>query len=247
MNIDTETYNKLALYPPGKQDPPHSYDAFNRGYAGIRLLPKSIVIHTTNGNKGTSFEAEANFIYRSQKISAHYLVGKKGQVAEFLSPHIVAYHAGEVWPLYRFFGNPYSIGIECHFTPGETWTLEQKKALFDLCRTLVHRYNITMIETHRKVARPQGRKVDPSGFPDDEFYAFVRNVLYNTTLTKYVTVVNANVRKEPTTRAAILRTIPKNSEVSVSSEVKGETYRGHDDWCTLAEGGYIWKDLLRVS
>lgn len=241
MNIDTETYNKLELYPPDK------YGPFQRGYAGVRLQPKSIVIHTTNGHKGTDFRAEAKFIYESKEISAHYLVGKKGEVAEFLSPHVVAYHAGALWPAYKFYGNPYSIGIECHHAVGEEWTTEQKRTLFDLCRNLIHRYNITMIETHRKIAKPNGRKVDPSDFPDSDFYPFVKQILYNTTSKTYTTVANTNVRREPNTKAQILKTIPKGNSVLIIGSVVGENYRGQDKWYQLMDGGYIWKDLLRIS
>lgn len=241
MNIDTTTYNKVLLYPPD------DFDLFSRGYAGVRIQPKSIVIHTTNGKKGTSFGAEANFIYRSRTISAHYLVGKEGQIAEFLSPHIVAYHAGAVWPAYRFYGNPYSIGIECHHTIGEEWTVRQKQALFDLCRSLVHRYGISMIETHRKIAKPSGRKVDPSDFPDSEFYPFTKRILFDTPVVTYTTVFNANVRSAPNTSSSILKTIPKNNVVQVAEIVTGEPYNGNPKWCLLLEGGYIWKDLLRIT
>lgn len=239
--IDRASYNKVLLYPPEK------FDQFHRGYAGIRILPKSIVLHTTNGKRGTDFEDEANFIYRSKEISAHYLVGKDGRIVEFLSPHIVAYHAGAVWPAYRYFGNPYSIGIECHHAVGEAWTFEQKRALFDLCRILVRQYNITLIETHRKIAKPNGRKVDPSDFPDTEVYPFIRRIFFDTPVTNYICTVNSNVRDAPTTTARILKTLSKGTTIAVAEIVEGENYRNNNKWCRLIEGGYIWKDLLRVS
>lgn len=241
MNIDRDTYNKVLLYPPEK------FSDKVRGYAGVRILPKSIVVHTTNGKKDTTFEAEANFIYKSKDISAHYLIGKEGQVVEFLSPHIVAYHAGVVWPAYRFFGNPYSIGIECHHAVGEVWTFQQKQALHDLCRDLVRRYNINLIETHRKIAKPNGRKIDPSDFPDTEFYPFVRRILFDSPVTKYTTTVNANLRTQPNTQSKIIKTILRGTVVEVLDIVQGENYRGHNQWCHLVDGGYIWKDLLRIS
>jgi len=239
--IDKTTYNKVRLYPPEK------FDQFHRGYAGIRILPKSIVVHTTNGKKGTLFENEAKFIYESQDISAHYLVGKDGRIVEFLSPHIVAYHAGAIWPAYKYFGNPYSIGIECHHAVGETWTLEQKKALFDLCRILVRQYTITLIETHRRIAKPNGRKIDPSDFPDSEFYPFVKRIFFDTPTTTYITTANTNVRSTPSTTAKILKTVPKGSSVVIAEIVTGELYRRNDKWCRLIEGGFIWKDLLRIT
>lgn len=243
MKIDAWTFDKVKLYPPGKQNPPYTYDQFHRGYAGRRDTPKSIVVHTTNGKRGTSLWAEARFIYQSQDISAHYLVGKDGEILQFLDPTIVAYHAGSVWPAYRYFGNPYSIGIECHHAVGEEWTTAQKDALFDLCNHLCKIYNMRLIDTHRKIAQPAGRKVDPSDFSDSDFYYFTGRIL--STHEKYATAYNCHVREEPSTSARITQTIPKNTTIVVQEVVSGERYRDNPDWCKLETGGYIWKNLLR--
>lgn len=237
--IDTTSFNKTLLYSP------NAFSISSRGYAGKRTTLKSIVIHTTNGKRGSSFEAEAKFIYTSNQISAHYLVGKDGRVVQFLDPMWVAYHAGRVFPAYRYYGNPYSIGIECHLTPGEQWTFDQKKSLFDLLRFLTKKYNITLIESHRKIAAPKGRKIDPSEFPDDEFYAFVRRVFNDTNFNKYLCTVNTNLREHASTSAPILRTLPKGTTLR-GQECEGEEYRGSNDWIGVEGGGYIWKNLLRV-
>jgi N-acetyl-anhydromuramyl-L-alanine amidase AmpD len=242
MNINTITWNKLTKYPP------HIFkDPLTRGYAGQRNSPKSIVIHTTNGAVGTSFGSEAKYIRDSKKISAHYLVGKEYEIAQILDPSWIAYHTGPIWAAYKLFGNPYSIGIECHHTPGETWTFEQKRALFDLCRMLCSRYQIKLIETHRKIAKPQGRKVDPSDFSDSDFYAFVKRIFHDNVPEDYITNFNCNVRNEPNTEASILHVIPKGTKINVADFVDGEKYRGNNQWALLVDGGYIWKDLLRVA
>lgn len=159
--------------------------------------PQTIVIHTTNGRYNSSYASEAGFLYASYNVSAHYLVGKKGQITRFLDPRIHrAWHAGVV--VSQRWNNNNSIGIECHYTPGEgAWPVVMKQALTDLVRQLMIAYNIkviTNIDTHRKIAIPIGRKIDPSGFNDTEFYAW-RNTLG---MRKYrVMNPQVNVRQSP--------------------------------------------------
>lgn len=158
--VDTTTYNKARLYKPGT------------GYSRRAGSPSSLVIHTTNGARGSSFAAEANFIYRSTAISSHDLIGKQGQIVQFLDagPY-AAWHAGVAL---AGFINAYSIGIECHHSVGDTWPADQRAALTERVKHYIERFGLAehMIETHRKVAVPAGRKVDPSDWPDDDFYAW---------------------------------------------------------------------------
>lgn len=158
--VDTTTYNKARLYKPGT------------GYSRRAGSPSSLVVHTTNGQRGSSFAAEANFIYRSTAISSHDLIGKQGQIVQFLDAgSYVAWHAGVAL---AGFVNTYSIGIECHHSVGDTWTSDQRAALTERVKHYIERFGIAehMIETHRKVALPAGRKVDPSDWPDADFYSW---------------------------------------------------------------------------
>jgi len=143
-----------------------------QGYSRRTITrPTSMVIHTTNGNKGSSFAGEARFLRNSPDVSAHYLIGKSGQIAEILPPSWQAWHAGVARSGYS---NNQSIGIECHHAVGETWPLAQIAALTWLTRMLMDTYTIPLerIETHRAIALPAGRKVDPSDWSDSEFYAW---------------------------------------------------------------------------
>ena len=131
---------------------------------GIR--PTSIIVHSTNGHKGSTFAAEAKFLRDSPKVSAHFLVGKEGQIAEILPTlKFRAFHAGEVLHPFR---NSASIGIENHHAIGDEWTAAQFDALTQLVRQLVQELAIgsALIERHRKVALPLGRKPDPSDWSD---------------------------------------------------------------------------------
>jgi len=160
--IDVTSYRKDTLHPVR-----HGYQA--RGGAA----PSSIVLHTTNNrNKGTSFAKEAEYLRDSAEVSAHFLIGKDGRIVQFLDPvRWQAWHAGEALPAFR---NARSIGVEHHVSVGETWTDAQHAACTWLTRELMRAYGITpdLVETHRAVALPRGRKTDPAGWSDADFLAW---------------------------------------------------------------------------
>jgi N-acetyl-anhydromuramyl-L-alanine amidase AmpD len=171
FSIDEKTYRKDLVLPPGQ------------GY-GVRaggIKPTSIIIHSTNGNKGSTFEAEANYLKNSHEVSAHYLVGKEGQIAQILPPDLMAWHAGQAKTEFQ---NLYSIGVENHHAVGDAWTVVQFQALTWLTRQLMAQFTISipMIETHRYAALPPGRKSDPDDWSDKSFYAW-RGALVPPTLT----------------------------------------------------------------
>lgn len=128
-----------------------------------------IIVHTTNGNPGSSFSGEAQYLRNSNDVSAHYLVGKQGQIAMILPPHLMAFHAGEARPGWQ---NETTIGIEVHHAIGEAWTDAQRQALTWLVLRLLEQHAIPArrVETHRAVALPPGRKIDPSDWSDQDFY-----------------------------------------------------------------------------
>jgi N-acetyl-anhydromuramyl-L-alanine amidase AmpD len=151
-----------------------SHLPLGKGYSlrpgGIK--PSAIVIHTTNSpHQNTAFEAEAAYLRDSPDVSAHFLVGKQGQIAQILHPDLAAWHAGNAL---SGFTNAHSIGIESHVSQGETWTGSQRAALTWLVRWLMSLYTISpaMVDTHRKIALPPGRKSDPEGWPDAAFYTW---------------------------------------------------------------------------
>lgn len=167
MQIDQTSYRKDTMHPPR-----YGYQA--RGGA----VPLSVIIHTTNNrNKNTAFTKEAEFIRDSPDISAHFLIGKDGRIVQFLDPvRWQAWHAGNALPLYL---NARSIGIEHHVSLGETWTGAQHDACTWLVRSLMASYGIppALVDTHRSVALPKGRKRDPEGWQDTAFYAWRSQLL----------------------------------------------------------------------
>lgn len=162
------TYNKAAKYPLPK-DP----TILGHGYGRRGSTPSSIVIHTTNNaRKNTALVGERDFLLDSADVSAHYLIGKDGTIVQFLDPRAyLAWHVGVAISAYQ---NAFSIGIELHVSVGEIPTQVQKDATAWLCSVLMLQFNILPdhIDTHRAVARPVGRKSDPEGWSDADFYAW---------------------------------------------------------------------------
>lgn len=225
--------------------------------------PQTIIIHTTNGRKNTLFGSEANFLLTSNAVSAHYLVGKQGQVAQFLDPRLHrAWHAGAV--ITQRWNNNNSIGIECHYTPGEgTWPTVMRNALTDLVKYLIDEFNITVpanIETHRFVAIPKGRKIDPSGFSDAEFYVWRRR-LFEPPMTKYRVISPVvNVRQSPKRTdnniAGILYAGDEFYSAALKLDENGEWISGKNTWAHITEGtsrgtsvsglGFVHTSVLQV-
>lgn len=159
-------YNKVAQKKPIGT----GYDRRTNG-----AKPTTAVVHSTNGNRGSSFEGECTYLLNADGVGAHFVVGKKrGQMAEIVPPELRAWHVGVVFDEYRLFGNNYSLGFELHHAVGERYPDTQFYNLTDLMQTLMVQYDIVPaeIETHRRVAKPKGRKVDPSDWLDAAFYSW---------------------------------------------------------------------------
>lgn len=168
--IDTNTYDKHANHKPGY------------GYEARKAVPTSIVVHSTSNphQKLTPFASEADFLLNSPLVSAHYLVGREGQVVRFLDPRPwAAWHAGNARAEWL---NQKSIGIELHHSVGDPPYLSaQLQALAALLRSLMALFTIPvrLVETHGQVAiaGPYQRKSDPSGWSHQDFLSFRSHLL----------------------------------------------------------------------
>lgn len=203
---------------------------------------RSFVVHTTNGRPNTSFSAEAKFLVNSKNVSAHYLISKDGTILQLLDPEkFVAWHAGEVAK--ENYSNFYAIGVEVHFTPSEMyWTGKMWAALTALCK----QYPSLEIVTHRQIAIPRGRKVDPSGITDLQFQAWRKDL---PKVHRFATLrVNSNVRGFPAITNNVIAVYPKGLEVVVhESPVVGDSYAGSDQWYYCNWLGYVHSSLLELG
>lgn len=127
----------------------------------------TIVLHHTAGS--TLSSVVSWFANPSSQVSAHFTVGKDGSIVQHVSTFKRAWHAGvSTDHLGRRGVNDFSIGIEMVNSGdgSEPWTEEQVQVVYFLCAHLKKRFpTIKYITSHEYVAEPQGRKVDPLGFP----------------------------------------------------------------------------------
>ena len=187
--IDATTYNKPLRYPVG------------HGYGTRPAPPTSIVVHSTNNGKITSFESEANYLYTSPDVSADFLIGKDSRIAQFLdSRRYQAWHAGGKqvngsWTAQPEFANPKSIGVELHKSlPDPFYPAAQRDALGWLLIQLATKFHISpeLIDTHGQIAiaGPYIRKTDPDDWPHADFIAW-RDALFAVDPLRAVTLPGA--------------------------------------------------------
>lgn len=247
--IDKITYNKAVRQP---YDPKRA-NGYQPRPAG-RLAPRSIIVHTTNGRHGSSFSREANYIANSRSVSDHFMISKRGEIIQHLDPRLyIAYHAGCVKS--TAFSNPYAIGIEIHNTPTEGHiTDDQYYALDWLVRDLIHIFTIDprYVEMHRAVAvyckghrlaGKLGRKIDPSGFPDTEFYAW-KDSLYTApiVLTEYrvISVNGVYVRQSPQVNDHNIAGTLEYNDTFIADVIKkderGQYIKGTNLWAHILKG-----------
>ena len=162
FTIDSTSFNKAARYP------------LRYGYQARGTRPTSIVVHSTEGVRGQTLGSAARYLFASNMVSAHYLIGREGIIIQMLDPiKYQAWHAGDALTSWD---NAKSIGIELLHARGEDWPAVQKDALAWLLRRLTTDYRIALhaINTHGQVAipGPYKRKKDPTDWPHSEFIAW---------------------------------------------------------------------------
>jgi LysM repeat protein len=130
----------------------------------------AIVIHST---ANSSLQGVIDWFNNpNSKVSAHYTIGKDGQIVQHVQDMHGAWHAGRsVWKG-RNSCNEYTLGIELvNLNDGaDPYPPAQHQANLALCAYLAHKYNISTddIMGHLDIALPPGRKSDPRGYDLDK-------------------------------------------------------------------------------
>lgn len=177
----------------------------------------------------------------SKNVSAHYVVSKSGEIVQILDPmKYTAWHTGRVSS--DKYTNSFAIGVEVHYTVGEGfWT----GYMFDAITYLAQMYPDCEVVTHREIAVPNGRKIDPSGFSDYWFDYWRANRTQPYSL--YTTPHRSNVREKPSTSARVVTTLPEGSCVFSFDKdcVTGQAVRpSFDKWRYVLGLGFIYEPLL---
>jgi len=133
--------------------PSHNYSTGRHGYT-----PIAIVIHIMEGTlEGT----DSWFQNLDSKVSAHFGIGKNGNIHQYVAQANTAWHAGRVynptWKLIKSSGdkgepyiNPnfYTFGIEHEGDEKSDWTDEMYQSSSELIASLAKKWNIPLDRDH---------------------------------------------------------------------------------------------------
>lgn len=216
--------------------------------------PEAIVIHIMVGTlRGT----DSFFNDPRAKVSAHYGVGKQGEVHQYVDELDTAYHAGIVvrptWEMIKPKVNPnfYTIGIEHEGQPEDTWPVPQLEASLELAAQIAHRWGIPIdryhIIGHREI---RATKTCPGKIDLDAYVERIPTGAPKTVLFLRSVRVLANLRLrrgKPSTSAPIVRVLPADTLVTVSGFTEaGERVEGSSFWYRDADGNYFWAGATDV-
>lgn len=224
-----------------------------KGRDGFR--PEAIVVHVM---EGTLPGTDAWFQNAASQVSAHYGIGKNGDVHQYVGETDQAWHAGRVfkatWRGWRagIKPNKYTIGIEHEGTETSDWPDAMYEASADLIREIAQRWSIPIDRDHvighreiyshktcpgakadldRLVRLARREAISASGiynFVDDPGSARAR--------------ANLNIRRgAPTTEAGVARTASSGERLSFSGWTSnGEAVNANAHWYRTADGDYFW-------
>ncbi len=96
------------------------------------------------------------------RVSAHFLIRRKGTIIQFVSCHHRAWHAGVSSFLGQSSCNDFSIGIELEGTDDTPFTTVQYTRLIMLIQALSEVYPLRYMTGHEDIAK--GRKTDPGAY-----------------------------------------------------------------------------------
>jgi N-acetyl-anhydromuramyl-L-alanine amidase AmpD len=119
------------------------------GRKGYR--PEGVVIHIMDG---TLVGTDSWFANPASQVSAHYGVGRTGEVHQYVKEEDTAWHAGRVdapvWKLIKPNINPnlYTVGIEHEGKPDDVWTDAMKQSSAELVREICQRWQIPIDRNH---------------------------------------------------------------------------------------------------
>ena len=156
-------------YPRAVFHPAHPYNFSDRPR---HTKIDAIVLHATVGTWSATI---AWFQNPDSHVSAHYIVGKKGTVAQMVPDKARAHHAGISNYLGLRHWNDFSIGIELvnQNDGADPYPRAQITALADLITHLAQKYDIAPdhIVTHAQIST--AGKTDPKNFPLDELISTI--------------------------------------------------------------------------
>lgn len=119
----------------------------------------TVVVHYTGSDSAAG--TISWFLNPSSKVSAHYVIGKFGEVYKCVDLSDIAWHAGLSYGPNGWGVNSYSVGVELVGT-GDRYPQVQIDALVRLLKELkASMPGLKWLTGHDQICWPKGRKADP--------------------------------------------------------------------------------------
>lgn len=229
--------------------------------------PEAIVIHVMEGSlTGT----DGWFRDPRSSVSAHYGVGKGGEVHAYVLEKDTAWHAGRVnapvWPLIKSAGrnqyinpNYYTIGIEHEGTGLTDWTPEMYNASAALIKEICTRWNIPLdrnhIIGHRDIYSLKtcpGPKADinrlialAGGTTEAATVVVPAGFVKTEEKGKVTTTARVNLRSQPGTALPPVRSVAPNIQLAYDGFTNdGEKINNNGKWYYTNEGAWFWSGAV---
>jgi len=137
----------------------------------------AVVIHYTGS---LQLSSTVDWFTRPEsKVSAHYVIGREGEVVQMVQEDRVAWHAGvsQMPDTKERNVNAFSIGVELVGTADSGFPAMQFLALVNLVEGVVRRHNIPLdrVVGHKDIS--PGRKIDPDGNAHQFPWGLLRRML----------------------------------------------------------------------
>jgi N-acetylmuramoyl-L-alanine amidase len=218
--------------------------------------PEAIVIHIMAGSlHGTDLW----FGSPVSSVSAHYGVGKKGEVHQYVHEEDTAFHAGTVdnpsWAGIRKtpdgkFINPnfYTLGIEHEGFPDDDWPAEQQASSVALIAEMAARWQIPLDRQHvikhheiRQVKPCPGSKAPMDDLIQQALAATAAAPALRAAPAQVTAISNLNVRTGlPTTAAPVRKVVTAGTVLPVAGFTAGQTIGNNPFWYQDPSGDFFW-------
>ena len=234
-----------------------NYSTGRKGYQ-----PVTIEIHIMEGSlDGT----DSWFQNPNSKVSAHYGIGKNGELHQYVKEEDTAWHAGRVdhpsWSLIKpvpdeegQYINPnyYTIGIEHEGWEQSDWTDDMYQTSSGLIAAIAKRWDIPMDRDHIVGHHEIYSLKDCPGCKVD-IHKLIALATGNSPLIqpivvskivgagKATTQSNLNIRNAPGSAQPLVGIVPSNIQLAYDGYTdNGESVNGNSRWYYTDEGNWFW-------
>jgi hypothetical protein len=216
--------------------------------------PEAIVIHI---GEGSLRSIDMQFHDPNARVSAHYCVSKSGDIHQYVDEKDTAFHAGTIdkpdWTGLKpgnapgTFINPnfYTIGIEHEGFADDPWPDTQLATSAALVGEIAQRWSIPLdqghVIRHHQIRFLKSCPGNVITIPTILARVPAAAPAVPAGPTSVRTVSNVRLRSgSPSLASPVLRIIPAQTRVEVSSVFLGDTVNGNNRWYSDGTGNFLW-------